>query len=158
MIYLQCFCFFRYVFFCFYCFLFYVNFFRCEVELFSKFITFITYRIFFSFASRVCLQTVVSNLLLGVSISSLLFYSLRGFLYQRLLTAFHWSLSDSRSIRVSKTLLGIQSQCCNLDCLRFSTVLASFPNPFRGRSKCANYNYSHVPRFGFMVFMAYQPF
>ena len=65
----------------------------------------------------------------------LLFHSLRVFLHQRLLMVFQWSLSDSKSSQVSRTLLSILADLNNAVVLMVSTRLPTskssspFSNP-----------------------------
>ena len=63
---------------------------------------------------------------------------------------FHWSLGDSKSLQVSRTLLSIQADLNDLAWIvSICPPISNTSNPlfqaFKDRSKCANHNWYHRP-------------
>ena len=78
--------------------------------------------------------------------------------HQYSLEAFRWSLSDSKSPQVSRTLLSTLADLNSLDSANFASDFRFFQYPFqsfRDRSKCPNYNcyqhHSYVSPFVFIL-------
>ena len=91
----------------------------------------------------------ISGLFYMIPLSLFLYYFIESFCHQHQLMVFHWTLSDSKSSLVSRTLLSILADLNNAavwgvsPCPLISKSTSSFTNSFRNCIECTNYTSYH---------------